>query len=255
MRIPRPATEPARERLRVFAPLALAAGLAWILLTLGSGSVAVPTICSGALLWSVPTPDTYLFVFALIAPPQLAVGWAVMLAAMMLPTLYDPLIHLRERSFRRVRRWSSLLFIGGYVTVWMLAGVVFLGVALTIRIAAPSAYWPLILSSVAALIWQISPWKQTALNRCHRRPSLAAFAPAAYRNALSLGLRHGLWCIASCWGLMLVALLAPAHHTAIMAMATLAIWAERLEQARAPQWQVRLPFKAMRLAARLVSKR
>lgn len=246
---------PGRERLRVFAALALAAALAWIVLALGSGSGAMPTICSGTLLWSVPSPDTYAFVFAFVSPLNLAVGWAVMVVAMMLPTVYDALIHVRERSFRSERPWALTLFIGSYFTVWMLAGVVFLGVALTIRIASPTAVWPLILSLAVALIWQISPWKQMALNRCHRHPSLAAFAPAIYQDALLLGLQHGLWCVAGCWSLMLVALLVPAHHTAVMAVITLGIWAERLEPARAPRWQVRLPLKTIRLVAWFVSKR
>jgi predicted metal-binding membrane protein len=247
-------TEPARERLRVLAPLALAAGLAWIVLALGSGSVAIPAMCSAVLLWSVPSPDAYVSVFAFVSPLKLAVGWAVMVVAMMLITVHDPLIHLRQRSFRRVRPWCTLLFVGGYVAVWTLAGVIFVGVALTVQMALPSAQGPLILSSVVALIWQMSPWKQLALNKCHRRPILAAFAPAAYRNALSLGLQHGLWCISSCWALMLAALLAPAHHVAIMAIVALYIWAERLDSPRDTRWQMRVPLKAMRLIAFLIAK-
>jgi predicted metal-binding membrane protein len=248
------ATEPAHERLRVFAALALAAGLAWLVLALGSDTGALPTICSATLLWSVPSPDTYAYVFAFVSPLNLVIGWAVMVVAMMLPTLYDPLAHVRERSFRRARAWSLTLFSGGYFAVWMLAGVVFLGAALTIRIASPEAGWPLILSAAVASIWQISPWKQVALNRCHRRPGLAAFAPAVFRNAFTLGLQHGFWCLAGCWALMLVPLFAPAHHTAIMAILALGIWAERLEQARAPRWQIRVPLKAMRLASWLLGR-
>lgn len=250
-----PASELARERHRVFALLALTAGLAWIVLALGSGSIAIPAICSAALIWSVPSPATYAIVFMFVSPLKLAVGWAVMVVAMMLPMICDPLIHVRERSFRRLRPWSSLLFIGGYLAVWMLTGIVFLSIALTIRLALISEFWPLILSLMVALIWQISPWKQVALNKCHRRASLAAFAPAAFRNAVSLGSQLGLWCIASCWGWMLVALLAPAHHTAIMALVALGIWAERFEQPRIPRWQIRLPSKAIRLSAWLVSKK
>ncbi|MEF2549472.1 DUF2182 domain-containing protein [Aurantimonas sp. E1-2-R+4] len=229
--------------------LSITAGLAWVILALGSGSVAIPTICTAALLWSVPSADAFIYVLAVVSPLKLAIGWAVMVVAMMLPTLYDPLLYLRERSFRRLRPWSQMLFIGGYVSVWMAAGAAFIGVALTMRLSSSVSFLPLILASTAALIWQASPWKQHALNKCHRRPSLAAFAPAVFVDATLLGVRNGLWCVASCWGLMMVAMSVPAFHVATMIFVAFIVWAERLEPSRQPAWQLCVPLKMMRLIA------
>ncbi|MER9507197.1 DUF2182 domain-containing protein [Mesorhizobium sp. LSJC264A00] len=229
--------------------LALAAGLAWIVLAVGRESVAIPAICSAAVIWSAPSADLYLSVFAVVSPLTLAAGWVVMVCAMMLPTVYDPLIHVRQQNFRHLRPWCTLLFIGGYIAVWTLAGVIFLNFALAVQMALHGASWLLILSLVVASIWQISPWKQMALNKCHHRPSMAAFAPTAYHNAFSLGVQHCLWCIANCWALMLMTLFAPAYHVAIMAIVAFCIWAERIEAPRAPGWQIRVPTKALRLIA------
>ncbi len=245
-------TSPAvREWLRVFTPLALAAGLAWILLAIGSDSISVPTICSAALVWSAPSPDTYALFFAYVSPLQLAISWTVMVIAMMLPTLIDPLRHARATSFRRVRPWVVLLFVGGYLSVWIPVGIALLGVAITLRLAFSNPFLPLGFCLIIALIWQISPWKQVTLNRCHRRSSFATFPPAAYRNALIEGVIYGRWCIASCWSLMLTPLLAPSHHLPSMAIVAVCIWAERIEPARAPRWELRVPSKAKGLIFRI----
>ncbi|ANK88275.1 hypothetical protein AMC83_PD00028 (plasmid) [Rhizobium phaseoli] len=247
-------TSPAvREWRRGFAPLALAAGSAWIPLAVGGDSTSMPTICSAAFVWSTPSPKTYAFFFSYVSPLQLIVSWAMMVMAMMLPTLSVPLRHVRERSFWRVRPWAELLFVVSYLGTWMVAGIALLGVAITLRLASTSSALPLVACLIIAFIWQISPWKQVALNRCHRRPSLAAFPPAAYENVLAWGMTHGLWCIASCWGLMLLPLLAPSHHLPLMAIVAVYIWAERLEPACAPRWQFRVPSRAIRLIARNVA--
>ena len=244
----------ARERLRVAAPLALTAGLAWVLLALASGSLAVPVLCSSALLWSVPTPATYGSFFAYVSPLDLVLSWAVMVCAMMLPTLADTIGHVRARSFPHTRLQLEALVIGGYFSVWMLSGALFLTLALTLRLAAPAGSGLFALSGALALLWQISPWKQRVLNRCHRRPILAAFAPAAHRDAFRLGVTNGASCLASCWALMLAALLAPTQHFAVMALVAVFIWAERIDPPRPPTWQIRAPLRAIRLASLLLTR-
>lgn len=237
------------------APFALAAGSAWVALALGDTGLGAPTICSAARLWSVPSPDAFGFFFAFVSPWSLAAGWVVMVVAMMLPTACDHLVQVHERTLRRLRPGCLTLFLGGYVGAWILGGVILLAAAVTLRIASPSPAAPLVLASVVAFFWQVSPWKQFALNQCHGRPSLAAFAPAAYRSAFAYGVRHGLWCLASCWALMVAALLAPAYHVAVMACVAAYIWAERLEPARPPLWRVRLPARTLRMVAWVALRR
>ena len=49
-------------------------------------------------------------------PASLALGWALMLAAMMAPVLIAPVRHVRDRSFARRRTRSIGLFVAGYVS-------------------------------------------------------------------------------------------------------------------------------------------
>ena len=231
-------------------PLALLVLPAWGLLALGSGGFALPALCSSELLWSVPSPESFAFFFAYVPPLSLALGWALMVAAMMLPTLADTLGHVCARSFVRLRPWLVALVISGYGLTWLLAGAVFLSLALGLRLASGGSTWPFLTALAVAALWQVSPWKQAALNRCHRRPLVAAFAPHALGDALRLGMSNGGWCLATCWPLMMVSLLAPSHHFATMALVSLYIWAERLDPPRAPDWRLRLPLRALRLARR-----
>lgn len=243
-----------RERRRVTTPLALAAGLGWAALALGGAGVAAPQFCSAALLWSVPSPEAFGAFLVAVPPSRLAAGWGLMIVAMMLPTLGDALVHLRARSLRRLRAPGAALFLAGYAAVWALGGAVLLALAVALRIAAPAPALPLVLALAVALVWQVSPAKQVALNRCHRRPSLAAFGAAACRDALGFGLRQGFWCLASCWALMAVALLVPGHHLAAMALVAACIWAERLEPARPPRWRIGLPVRSLRMLARIAPR-
>lgn len=243
----------ARARRRVLAPLTAAAGLAWLVLALGTAGVPTLALCSAAVL-SLPSPDALGLLLTFVSPWSLALGWALMVVAMMAPTAFDPLFHLRERSLRSLRPPCLALFLGGYLGVWLLAGPVFLGAAIAIRLAVPHPLALLAAASIVAAIWQVSPPKQTALNRCHRRPTLAAFAPAAYRSALTAGVQQGLWCLASCWPLMAAAVLAPAGHLAAMALVAAFVWAERLEPAGPARWRVRLPARTLRMAARAASR-
>jgi predicted metal-binding membrane protein len=222
----------ARERRRVAAPIALCAGLAWLLLALGSLDIFVPALCTGELLWSVPSRDLLAFVLAVNSPARLALGWAVMVAAMMLPTLGDLLVHVRQRSFARARAGCVAALLSGFAAVWMLAGIVLMGLALAVQLSAPGWRVALLQVLALALVWQVSPIKQLALNRCHGRPVFAAFGHAAWRDCFVIGLRAGGWCFASCWAVMLVALVVPAGHLAVMAAVALLIWAERLEPPR-----------------------
>lgn len=221
------------------------------MVALGGSGIPMPLICSPALSWSIASPEALAFVLTFVSLWSLAAGWLAMIVAMMLPNTVDALVHVRNRTLRRLRPACLALFLVGYVGVWMLAGAAFLGAAVTLRIASPGTVLPLAGATVVAAVWQISPWKQVALNRCHRRPSLAAFAPAACRDALAFGGSQGLWCLSSCWALMAMSLAAPASHSAVMALVAGLVWTERLEPATRPRWTVRLPGRTLRMISRI----
>ncbi|MDQ3287554.1 MAG: DUF2182 domain-containing protein [Pseudomonadota bacterium] len=175
----------------------------------------------------------------------LAAGWVVMVAAMMTPLLFVPLVQVHSASLKRVQPLATGFFAAGYFAIWIVAGSAFLSLALTMRIASGGGRGAFLVALAVATIWQMSPGKQAALNRCHGRRPLAAFGAAAYWDSLMAGLTHGGWCLASCWALMLAALVAPAFHFAAMLFVSLYVWAERLEHPRKPEWSLGVPTRVL----------
>jgi predicted metal-binding membrane protein len=176
-------------------------------------------------------------------------NWLLMLAVMTPPLIVAPLRHVRERSFARRRARAMLLFVIGYGAVWMIAGIGLQVMALVAQLALSDTLTCLALSAAAATLWQVSPAKQWCLNRCHRRPQLAAFGAAADRAAFDFGLSHGAACVGACWALMLLPLFAGQGHVLTMVAVMLFAFAERLENAAPLAWRWRGPGKALRIIA------
>ena len=115
-------TPEARERQIVRRPLLAASALAWLVLAAQAGGIAMPAICSGMTLSWIPVPSMRSMAIvdlalALNPPARLATGWALMLAAMMLPLLPSPVRHVRERSLARRRGRAIAWFLAGYVSI------------------------------------------------------------------------------------------------------------------------------------------
>lgn len=218
-------TPAARQRLRVRIPLLAASGAGWALL------VASPH--AAGLCGMGPLRAT-----------TLLAGSTAMFAAMMLPALGPPTLHVATQSLAARRARSIALFLAAYAAVWIAAGVVLL-IACAAVVHSEVA---IALTLLAAAIWQCSPLKQRCLNRCHDHRALAAFGREADRDVLRFGLRHGLWCAASCAALMLVPMLFPAAHVALAGAITLWIAGERLQRPAVPRWQWRGPRKAVGIA-------
>jgi predicted metal-binding membrane protein len=227
-------TPAGRERAQVRMPVLSVSAAAWILLVLEPGGVAQHAHHSTAMAGNN-------------AAAGLALGWALMLAAMMAPLLIAPIRHVRDRSFARRRARSIALFAAGYFAVWMAAGEVQLALSLAVRQTAPESSLPLALAVVIAMAWQFSPAKQRCLNRGHAHPHLPAFGHAADIGALRFGFTHGLWCIGSCWALMLLPLFIARGHLVAMAAVTLWLAGERLERPLPPRWSLQVPRRAARL--------
>jgi predicted metal-binding membrane protein len=141
------------------------------------------------------------------------------------------------------------LFVIGYGAVWMIAGMGLQLMALAAQLALSDIRMCLALSAAAAMLWQVSPARQRCLNRCHRRPQLAAFGARADRAAFGFGLAHGAACVGACWALMLLPLVAGHAHVLTMLAVMLFAFAERLENAAPPAWRWRGPGKALRFIA------
>jgi predicted metal-binding membrane protein len=223
--------------------------IAWLLLVFAGGAFALPAFCS-AHGWSAPPLSTSVELALLFnSPGQLAIGWALMVIAMMLPLAIVPLWHVRARSFARRRGRSMALFVAGFVAVWMLAGVILQTVALLARLMVPEPLTCLGLALAIALLWQVSPAKQWFLNRCHQRPPLAAFGFAADVDAFAFGVRNGAVCAGACWAWMLAMLLIGQGQLPAMIVVTLFSLAEAIEDPAPLAWRWRGGAKVLRILA------
>jgi len=188
------------ERVRSAHPLLLISAATWMMLLVNAGSIMTVAHCpvtdSGA------SPASFHMVFAMNPVSSLAPGWSLMLVAMMSPTLIAPVDHIRKRSFKSRRARSVALFVVGYAAIWMATGAVLVTASLMLNLLEPRSYLPLLGVGIVAIVWQCSPIKQCCLNRGHNHSELAAFGITADLDALRFGITHGVWCVGSCWALM-----------------------------------------------------
>jgi predicted metal-binding membrane protein len=168
-----------------------------------------------------------------------AAGWALMLVAMMAPLLIPSIQYVRQRSFKHRRARAVALFVAGYGALWMAAGAVVLAIETTVKLLAPMSFLPAAGVALIAVVWQFSPIKQRALNHCHLHTELAAFGATADLALLRFGLTHGVWCVVSCWALMLFPMLLPSGRVAAMAAVAFLVFTERLDRPMPPSWRFR----------------
>lgn len=151
------------------------------------------------------------------SPPQAALMvtmWAVMMAAMMLPSAV-PMVLAYDRMDRRSaagQGGSTPLFVGGYVVVWAAFAVAATGLQWALHSmalvngmgeATQGGLTGLLL--VGAGVFQFSPVKSRSLGAC-RTPM--GFLMTSWREgrsgALRMGLHHGTLCLRCCWALMIL---------------------------------------------------
>jgi predicted metal-binding membrane protein len=212
--------------------LLLVSLVGWVAPLAASRWFGVKDFCGSGGSWVGSAP------FVLNQPGLLVLPWLLMLLAMMPPTLARPVRHLWRRSLRRRRLREIAQFAAAYTAVWLLAGAVLLAVAMALRGLAEAAVVPAV---AIALLWQATPVKQACLNGCHRLPPLATFGLAADFDCVRFGLTAALWCVGTCWALMLVPLATDAAHVGLMAVASVVMFAERLPAPRPARWHSPVP--------------
>jgi predicted metal-binding membrane protein len=163
----------------------------------------------GALCRSLPQSE-------LLAGAAFHAGaWLLMIAAMMLPTVL-PLVDLVGRivAGRQDGALVIALVVLGYALAWSAFGVVAFAVDAAVRAQAARSDWfaahgTMLGAAVlaAAGAFQFSELKYRCLDRC-RTPfgfvNQHWRGRAPWRDALRIGVRHGLFCVGCCWALMLV---------------------------------------------------
>jgi predicted metal-binding membrane protein len=135
--------------------------------------------------------------------------WLVMMAAMMLPSV-SPTVALYARMVRRRAPVAPFLFVAGYLATWTAAGLLAYGLFELGRTLLGgelswdgAGRWLAGGTLVLAAAYELTPMKDVCLGKCR---SPLGFLMGAWRDgswgALSMGTRHGAWCVGCCWALM-----------------------------------------------------
>ena len=135
--------------------------------------------------------------------------WFVMMAAMMLPSV-APTVALYSSMTRARSPLSPLAFAAGYLVAWTGIGVLAFAVAAGFGGAFGNVLawdragrWAAGATLLAAAAYELTPLKDVCLGKCR---SPLGFLLGRWRDGtyggLTMGVRHGAWCIGCCWALM-----------------------------------------------------
>jgi len=162
--------------------------------------------------------------------------WAVMMAAMMLPSAMPMVVTFGRLCSHSGERMRSGAFVAAYLLIW--SGFSVGATALQWTLQATALVNPMAVSTSAALTavllllagaYQFSPLKRVCLARC-RTPM--GFLIGEWRGgvpgALVMGLRHGLFCVGCCWALMALLFVGGVMNLAWIAALSIAAAIEKL---------------------------
>jgi predicted metal-binding membrane protein len=161
--------------------------------------------------------------------------WIVMMAAMMLPSV-APTVALHARMTRHRSPVAPLAFAAGYLVAWTAAGALAYGAfALGRALLGDTLEWDGAGRWAAggtlalAAAYELTPLKDVCLAKC-RSPLgfLLGTWRDGVRGALSMGMRHGAWCIGCCWALMAALFALGAMSLAWMAFVAALIALEKM---------------------------
>jgi predicted metal-binding membrane protein len=223
-----------RDRLVVISSLLAVVVLAWAYLLLGAGLDMHDM--------SMPMPGRH----AMWTPGYAAVVlamWAVMMAAMMLPSA-APMILLYGTIARRKLETGHVVagtgvFSLGYLAVWTAFTLAAVGLQFALERAALLSPMMVMTSRVlaglvmiGAGVYQWTPLKQACLRRC-RSPLEFILTEwrEGTRGALTMGMRHGAFCLGCCWMLMLLLFVGGVMNIAWIAGTALFVVVEKLAPA------------------------
>lgn len=171
------------------------------------------------------------------ADPAVLFGmWALMTAAMMLPTFVPALrVYAQIGAVGASDPRGMVALVTGYGAVWLgfaaVATLAQIGLARLGAMAADGRLlpWATVLLLLAAGAYQFSTLKAACLQRC-RQPLtffLEHWRPGA-ATAFGMGARLGGYCLGCCWVLMLLGFLGGAMNLLWMGAATLFMTLEKL---------------------------
>ena len=224
-----------RDRVLVIFGLLAAVALSWGYLLAGAGMSMHEM--DGMLMPMRMEPWTIGYAAVVL------VMWAVMMAAMMLPSAAPMILFYGTIAQRRRAKGDpttgSGLFAFGYIIIWIAFSVA--AVVLQFALEQAALLSPMMETTsialagtvpIAAGLYQWSPLKQACLRRCR---SPLEFVVTQWREgargALIMGLRHGGYCLGCCWLLMLLLFVGGIMNLAWIAGLALFILVEKLAPA------------------------
>jgi predicted metal-binding membrane protein len=227
-----------RDRIVVVAALLGVVILAWGYVLAGAGMNMHKT--GGMPMELQPTMWTPAYAAFVL------VMWAVMMAAMMLPSAAPMILLYGTIARRRERQGDMAVGAGtfglGYIVVWAAFSLVAVALQFGLHHAALlSPMMSMTSKSVAgavlivAGVYQWTPLKQACLRRC-RSPLefLMTERREGHGGAFIMGLRHGAYCLGCCWMLMLLLFVGGIMNTAWIAGIAAFVLIEKI--APAGQW-------------------
>lgn len=173
-----------------------------------------------------------------------AAMWAAMMVGMMVPSA-TPMVAAYAEWARRGPGTSNRMlavtsFLAGYLVIWSVFSVLAASLHVVLdraglitsmgAVARPAVGGSLL---VIAGLFQLSPWKESCLRAC-RTPFgfLVGEWRDGPRGALTMGIRHGGFCLGCCWLLMAVLFVVGTMSLPWMAAIAVFVLAEKM----APRW-------------------
>jgi predicted metal-binding membrane protein len=192
----------ARATLTTVSVLLALAGFAWWSTVNQAGDMA-------GMVTGVGSVGVAMMPFDMSTPTFLAM-WATMMVAMMFPTVAPiVLLHRLIVRHRRASPVSTVIFAGGYLTVWTVIGLLPLAALIAFRAVAHGTVWVAPLSGAVLVVcgaYQFTRWKEACQRACQSPMAFLmthdfGFGPV---GAFRTGLAHGAYCLGCCWALMAV---------------------------------------------------
>jgi predicted metal-binding membrane protein len=165
--------------------------------------------------------------------------WIVMMVAMMFPTAAPMILMFArvQRDKRRNRRAfvPTWVFVSAYLLIWILFGVLAYVGAVWAEGLAQRVPWLVANAArigggvlVLAGLYQLSPLKRSCLAKC-RTPLdfILSSWREGYLGSFLMGLEHGLYCLGCCWLLFVILFPLGMMNVAVLAVATVLIFAEK----------------------------
>lgn len=225
------------------------ASIAWISVYYLMSIMKMPV--TGGMVGMFVSPEVnVLLIFVLI--------WVVGMVAMMFPAMI-PVISIYKTAFAKSTSHStigSLLFLGGYLTMYLFLGLAaYLGVLMFLSAMSmmqfAANYGTLAgIVLIGAGLWQLTPFKHACLRQCVSPLAFfMAHARKGLTGAMRMGVEHGYYCVGCCYLYMIVMFLVAGMSLPAMALLAIMITLEKavLKGARWFSWLISAVFMALGL--------